>query len=110
MVKGKPVALKLSSRRKEQQFLFPSALKDGEVTQKRSKEPADCVKIEPPIKNMKKNLMCQIGFLWAYIFVYQGIAEQITDKSYKRSKCRCKGCEEVSAKDVRKSKLAGRTG
>jgi hypothetical protein len=61
MDKGKPVALKLSSRGKERLFLSPPALKDGEGTQKRSKEPADCVKIEPSVKNMKKKVMCKTG-------------------------------------------------
>jgi hypothetical protein len=46
-------------RRTDYWWRHPSTLRDGEVTQKRSKAAVDCVKIGPIIKNMKGKLMCE---------------------------------------------------
>jgi hypothetical protein len=44
---------------------------DGEVTQKRSKAAGDCVKIEPPLKNIKKIQMCISVVFRRYLTIYQ---------------------------------------
>jgi hypothetical protein len=45
-------------RRTDYCGVIPTTLRDGEVTQKRSKAAVDCVKIGPIIKNIKEKKMC----------------------------------------------------
>jgi len=72
---------------------------DGEVTQKRSKQLVDCVKISPSINNIKKIQMCIRTEFRRYFFVYQWIAQGGTSKFYKRSKCHRKRWEEDERKE-----------